>query len=218
MLTIGKTWTPDGSPYGPDGQPGKRTIDDDGNGTVDDASEAHFPGSDDDPNWVASASVAVFFNRSFTANDESSSTIIPLTTASPAATYGNYIYGFDGAPGVSGVDDDNDGQADLPAEAGSSGSDDNRTLAVSTTNSLGNATYLKKGSFLLETSQLRWYRIVNIRTVTTPTTFTMILLDQDLQNPTGLPITNAGITTNMKGVFMKGIVDVYPLGLLNGAQ
>jgi type II secretory pathway pseudopilin PulG len=53
-MPFGWNATPPGPPYaippsfGPDGQPGRAGVDDDGNGTVDDISELGWPGSDDD--------------------------------------------------------------------------------------------------------------------------------------------------------------------------
>lgn len=168
-------------------------------------------------NWVADVDVAVFFNRSFKASEE---TVNPLTypvivntaasTASPGSVFpafnGN---GFDGAPGVSGVDDDGDGTVDNASEMGFLGSDDRRTVTVPFAKS---QPYLRKGSFMLEGNLLEWYRIVDFNTTMVPGT-AIILLDRDVRymeaqvaNPT------------MGGVFMKGIVDVFPMGSLTGQQ
>ena len=220
MITVSKTWTPDGPPLGPDGAPGKIGVDDDSDGTVDNASEQHISGSiagsDDDQNWAADVNVAIFFNRSFGTNDETNYTLYP-TIQQAATNIGNYIYGFDAAPGVSGVDDDNNGLVDWtnpptntipdPGELGWIGSDDNRTLAIT----VASNPLLKKGGFVLETTQLKWYRILNFNSASLAGgQYYLVLLDQDLKNPRGLSTLN--------GVFMKGVVDVYPLGTVTGAQ
>lgn len=168
-------------------------------------------------NWVADVDVAVFFNRSFIASDENLfSLTYPVIVNSAAKTVsagtltpfnGN---GFDGAPGVSGVDDDGDGNPDLNAEMGFLGSDDRRTVAVPFTVGLPGQPYLKKGSYMLELNALEWYRIVDLNTTLSPGT-AVILLDREVR------ILNAANPV-LGGVFMKGIIDVFPLASLNGQQ
>jgi|GEM_PF-4839823 len=191
---------------GPDGQPGWTGVDDDGNGTIDDATELRFPGTDDDQRWVADINVAVFFNRSFRPNDEMCHVItFPING-------GN---GLDNKPGIGGVDDDGDGTFDNASEVGWLGSDDNRTINML----LANKPPLKKGGFILEPSQLQWYRIVGLTYLDASNTVQSdsagavsvnILLDQDVRFPPGGTVT--------QGIVMKGIVDVYSLGIRTGAQ
>ncbi len=153
--------------------------------------------SNDTFSWASEIDVAVFFNRSFNVAEEQ-----PLTLSLVSN-------GFDGKPGVAGVDDDGNGLVDWqdvqmtipdPGEVGWPGSDDNRTVDVTGT------PFLKKGSYMLEASLLKWYRIVDYpeNSKSNP----RILLDRDLRTDV------SGITPT--GVFMKGIVEVYPLGIRTG--
>ena len=147
----------------------------------------------DPSSWASEIDVAVFFNRSFKLDDEQPFTLSLVTN------------GLDGKPGVAGVDDDSNGSLDDASEAGWPGSDDNRTVQVT------GAPFLKKGSYMLEASLLKWYRIVDFPETTTPkisTTTTNILLDRDLRT-----VNNSG---SGSGVFMKGIVEVYSLGVRTG--
>jgi prepilin-type N-terminal cleavage/methylation domain-containing protein len=157
------------------------------------------PSGSNDQSWSADVDVVVFFNRPFSANDE-----VPYSTVLTSNSNGNT--GFDGLPGVAGVDDNNNGNVDESGEVGWTGSDDNRTVTVTFT--AGSQPFLKKGGFLLEPAQLRWYRIINLTTVTPVSTWATLLLDQDLRFA----------STVSQGIFMKGIVDVYPLGQINGQQ
>ncbi len=138
--------------------------------------------------WTSEIDVAVFFNRSFNVAEEQ-----PLTLSLVSN-------GFDGKAGVAGVDDDGNGTTDDASEAGWPGSDDNRTVDVTGT------PFLKKGSYMLEASLLKWYRIVDYPE--NSTTNPRLLLDRDLRT--------AASGTTPTGVFMKGIVEVYPLGVRTG--
>ncbi len=143
----------------------------------------------DNSSWAASIDVAVFFNRSFNIEEEQP---LPITFTTGGT-------GWDGQPGIAGVDDDLNDVVDDVGETGWPGSDDNRTIVVT------GKPFLKKGSYLLEPSLLKWYRIVDYppRTPTNPT----ILLDREFR----MPLNGSG-----SGVFMKGIVEVYPLGVRTG--
>jgi hypothetical protein len=127
-----------------------------------------------------------------------------ITTIQPTASGSG---GFDRQPGLAGVDDNLDGRLDnfttntISGEDDWPGSDDLRT--VSYTGSL--PPYMKKGSYLLETSQARWYRVVNINTNNS-----LILLDHDLID---LP-TNGSVNF----VAIKGITQVFELGSFSGSQ
>lgn len=148
------------------------------------------PQATNDGGWDTEIDLAVFYNRAFSAADESAATITQVSL------------GFDRANGVANVDDDVNGVVDDNSELGWRGSDDNRTIAIT-----AGAPFLKKGSYMLEPTQMKWYRIMNIDTTTANVT---VLLDQDLRIPGGFAIT--------QGVFMKGIVWVYPLGIRTGQQ
>ena len=144
--------------------------------------------SNDTFSWASEIDVAVFFNRSFNVAEEQPLNLSLVTN------------GFDGKPGVAGVDDDGLHGTDDAGESGWPGSDDNRTVDVTGT------PFLKKGSYMLEASLLKWYRIVDYpeNSKSNP----RILLDRDLRTDV------SGITPT--GVFMKGIVEVYPLGIRTG--
>ena len=195
MMTFRKRWIPSGPLLGADGQPGVSGIDDDGMHGKDDIGELRYAGSDDDPNWVAELDVAVFYNRSFKEADEFPHSL----------TFTLNGMGFDKKNGVSGVSDDGDVLIDESDEAGWPGSDDNRTVTVS----LANQPYLKKGGYMLEPSQLKWYRILDID-LTSSSGNAILLLDQDVRNPVGATI--------IQGIFMKGIIEVYPLGSRTGRE
>ena len=132
--------------------------------------------------------------------------------------------GFDGAPGVSGVDDDNNATLDWtnsptntipdPGEVGFPGSDDNRTVIVNYT--AGAKPYLKKGGYMLEPSQLKWYRILDLKDVSSAAsnTQTVLLLDENLRYPP----TTAATVPGISGIFMRGIVEVFSLGSRTGQQ
>ncbi len=155
--------------------------------TVSKSSVPKFAG--DNLSWATEIDVAVFFNRSFKLDEEK-----PLALSLVSN-------GFDGKPGVAGVDDDGNGTADDASETGWPGSDDNRTVDVTGT------PFLKKGSYMLEASLLKWYRIVDFPE--NSTTNPRILLDRDLRTS-----VVSGVTST--GVFMKGIVEVYPIGVRTG--
>ena len=163
--------------------------------------------------WVADVDVAVFFNRLYLpsgsgkAGDETPfSLTFPVngTVAGALPTRGT---GLDAMPGVRGVDDDANGTVDDASELGWPGSDDNRTVLVPLPVTKA-GPYLKKGSYMLETSMLKWYRVVDFNKTTG-----VVLLDQDVRfagTTAANPILN--------GIFMKGIVDVFPLGSRTGQQ
>ena len=148
-----------------------------------------------DSSWAAELDVAVFYNRSFKVADESPHSL----------TFTLNGTGFDGKNGVSGVSDDGDVPIDEADEAGFPGSDDNRTVTVS----LASQPYLKKGGYMLEPSQLKWYRILDID-LTSVAGNAILLLDQNVRNPVGGTIT--------QGIFMRGIVEVFSLGSRTGQQ
>jgi hypothetical protein len=163
-------------------------------------------GGTNDHSWVADVDVAVFFKRQFKAAN--TTTPVPGDETPFTLTFTVGGTGFDGAPGVKGVDDDGDGNTDYIAgnpdtkELGFAGSDDNRTVVVT------GVPYLKKGSYMLEAAKLKWYRIVDFNTATGA-----ILLDQEVRYS-----ATAAATVTLSGIFMKGIVEVFPLGTRTGQQ
>ena len=230
MMTVRKRWVPSGPVLGFDGTPGVSGTDDDGDGTTDwtnpptntiaDTDEIRYSGSDDDPNWAAELDVAVFYNRAFLpaqtpASQPGDETAYALTfpvNSNVAGSLTGSWTGFDGQPGVNGVDDDNNLSVDTNSESGFPGSDDNRTVIVSYPAPL-TKPYLKKGGYMLEPSQLKWYRILDLKDGAAANT-TVLLLDQDLRYPPTTSTTVPGIT----GIFLKGIIEVYSLGSRTGQQ
>ena len=109
--------------------------------------------------------VVVFFRRTYSAKDEQ---------VYPATFTATMDPGFDGMPGVAGIDDNGDGtNTDLiggnPAtpdkqELGWPGSDDSprNWVVVQYDDAAGDKPYLKKGGFVTDADGLRWYRIIDI--------------------------------------------------------
>lgn len=99
--------------------------------------------------------VVVFFRRNYSAKDEQ---------VYPATFTASMDPGFDGQPGVQGVDDDGDGTTDNNRELGWPGSDDapRNWVIVQYDDAAGDKPYLKKGGFVTDADGLRWYRIVDI--------------------------------------------------------
>jgi len=182
-----------------------------------------------DSSWAAELDVAVFYNRSFRAADETAYSLtfpVDLELAGSLTAPVKWT-GFDGEEGVRGVNDDNDVDAngnpnvDEPDESGFPGSDDNRTVIVTFT--AGSKPYLKKGGYMLEPSQLKWYRILDLKDVSSnvaTNTETVLLLDQDLRyTPTSLAtVPTIPTVGGISGIFMKGIIEVYPLGSRTGRE
>lgn len=186
------------------------------------------PGTPKNPNWVADVNCAVFFNRVFQASsvltgakpiagDETPFVLTFPVNGTAASTIAAGGTGFDGQPGVAGVDDNGDLTVDNAAELGWAGSDDNRTVIINPVfNALGNVTapYLRKGSYILEAdptnNMLEWYRIVDFQ-VANPVA--VILLDRDVLFD---PKAVTGGNPKLQGIFMKGIVDVFPMGSIIG--
>jgi hypothetical protein len=157
-------------------------------------------------NWAAEIDVAVFFNRAFSSNDE---TLHTVAVYSPTAgAYAGKSVGMDQQPGVANVDDDDNGAVDDPSEIGWLGSDDNRTITVA----LASKPSLKKGGFMLDPTRLKWYRILNLPDIAAGSPVTL-LLDHDYAPDAAAPAALLG-----KGVFMKGVVEVYSLGARTGQQ
>ena len=224
MMTVRKRWTPSGPVMGADGDDGADGVDDDGVNGTDDNGELHYWGTDDDQNWAAELDVAVFYNRTFRATAASSSASTPgdetahtltfpvdLNVAGSLTAAGGWT-GFDGEEGVRGVNDDQNGAVDDASEKGFPGSDDNRTILV-THSAPPNKPFFKKGGYMLEPSQLKWYRILDLKDGSVANT-TVLLLDQDLRYPPTTAATVPGIT----GIFMKGVVEVFSLGSRTGQQ
>ena len=105
--------------------------------------------------------VVVFFRRPFSAKDEQ---VYPATFTAVMDP------GYDGLPGIAGVDDDGDGNVDFAGgaadtkELGWPGSDDapRNWVVVQYDDSTGEKPFYKKGGFVTDADNLRWYRILDV--------------------------------------------------------
>ena len=128
--------------------------------------------------------VVVFFKRPFSPKDEQvypasfQTGAIDTGNSVPASDYWvNFVTdpGYDGLPGVGGVDDDGDGNVDNAngtgwRELGWPGSDDTpRNWVVIQYDATGDKPFVKKGGFVTDAENLRWYRILNYFEGSSPT-------------------------------------------------
>jgi Tfp pilus assembly protein PilV len=181
--------------------------------------------------------VVVYFRRSYDPREEA---------IYPAVFTEVFDPGFDGAAGVLGRDDDNDGNTDTqggvpdPEELGFPGSDDiPRNWVVVEYKSTGDKPLFKKGGFVCDIQNLRWYRILELREAPEIAPFaspfaSMPTGNDDLWKPTiNVPsmtfssggydravwikvenkILEDGPTTPLTGgaMFSKSVIDVYPI-------
>ena len=145
--------------------------------------------------------------------------------------------GYDGFPGVKGFDDDGNNVVDNTGELGWPGSDDSpRNWVVVQYDATGDKPFIKKGGYVTDAENLRWYRIVDYVEASTPefamkkagldTTVTAYTPDAPisgnhrsffirvenkiLQNGTQ-PSGGPGGTPRGRAILMRGIIDVYPI-------
>ncbi len=166
----------------------------------------------------ADVDVVVFFRRTFSPEDEqvhSASFFDPGPDGDPGVTGvdddGNGITddlseldfpgsddskGADGQWGVAGVDDDNNGTVDDESERGFPGSDDHRTVKNV---DISAKPFLKRGGFVLDAQNARWYRIQEIRE--TASNRADLVVESDIVEP-----ATAG------AIFMRGVIEVFPIG------
>lgn len=180
----------------------------------------------------AHVDVVVFFRRRYAVEDE----------RVYSAVFRKIDRGEDGQPGVVGVDDNGTGGADDPVELGWPGSDDKpRNFVIVQYNSATEKPFFKKGGFVCDAHNLRWYRILDVYedpwaalgtqaqriARVTPAGFEQdpvdpaadravrLTLDQDvLEDSPFIPGSLTPQTTNgLVGgaILMRGIVDVFPL-------
>ena len=105
--------------------------------------------------------VVVFFRRPFSAKDEQ---VYPATFTAVMDP------GYDGFPGIQGVDDDGDGNTDFVGgvpdykELGWPGSDDapRNWVVVQYNDATGEKPFFKKGGFVTDADNLRWHRILDV--------------------------------------------------------
>jgi hypothetical protein len=98
--------------------------------------------------------IVVFFNRPFSGLDEQVHPATFNSTTDP---------GYDGLPGIGGYDDDQNGTTDDASELGYLGSDDSdRNWVVIQYNDAIGKPFVKKGGYVTDADNLRWYRIQDI--------------------------------------------------------
>ena len=174
--------------------------------------------------------VVVFHKRTFSGKDEQ---VFPTTFTATIDP------GFDGLPGIGGYDDDQNGTRDDASELGYLGSDDSprNWIVVQYNESTTGKPYVKKGGFVADADNLRWYRILDIveSDLVTPSTPTGVMtkagLSPSIYTPDAIApgMTNAlllrvenkilqsGPTSGLGAapiggaIVMRGIVDVYPI-------
>lgn len=170
--------------------------------------------------------VVVFFRRSYGDEDEQVYSCI----------FREIDRGPDGAPGIASTDDNGVSGNDDTGELGWAGSDDKvRNFVIVQYNSMGTKPFFKKGGYICDANNLRWYRIIDTlesgfpsNTIASVTPagyevdpvatgmdrFIRLTLDRNIIDNSPLdsslaPIPNNGVLGG--AILMRGIVDVFPL-------
>lgn len=164
------------------------------------------------PTRVAAVDVVVFFKRDYSPLSE------VVHSVSNFVTYTN---GADGSPGISGVDDNQDGTTDDRGELGWKGSDDlpNYQFTLHYNNKITGSPLnmsvdevrppLRKGGHIFDVRNARWYRIQNYVENSTATA-ALVTLDQPIVQDIR---TSAGSATTADGIIVRSdVVQVYALG------
>ena len=152
---------------------------------------------------IASVDVVVFFRRNFSPEFEAVHEVENFVA--------QWLPGPDGDWGISGVDDDNDGSTDEQAgEQGATGSDDYRRRAFRVRfNTNVDPPNLKRGGYVFDTVNARWYRIQKVDNYPIGSPTADITLDQPIIqsiNPSADDTPAPGL------ILMPHVVQVYPLG------
>ncbi len=151
---------------------------------------------------VASVDVVVFFRRNFSPEFEAVHDVENFVA--------EWNPGVDGAWGIAGHDDDNDGSDDERAgEQGAIGSDDfqRREFRLHFNPSV-DKPLVKKGGYVFDTHNARWYRIQKIENEST--TLVDLTLDQPIIQSINDPGDPTTLVTGL--ILMPNVVQVYPLG------
>lgn len=151
---------------------------------------------------VASVDVVVFFRRNFSPEFEAVHSVENF--------YAGWEPGPDGAWGIVGVDDDNDNSTDEQrGEQGAFGSDDiqHRSFTLHF-NSNVDKPLLKKGGYVFDTFNARWYRIQKIENESS--TGADITLDQPIIQSINYSSDSNPIKPGL--IVMPNVIQVYPLG------
>lgn len=163
------------------------------------------------PTRVAAVDVVVFFKRDFSPERE---------VIHSVSDFVSYLPGDDGAPGVAGVDDNQDGTDDDPGELGWKGSDDepnnkftlhfNDRIKLAPLNLAEDDVRppLKKGGYIFDVRNARWYRIQKVTDIDSRNA--EITLDQPIAQSI---LNSAGNAVTADGVMVRSdVIQVYSLG------
>ncbi|QDT45112.1 hypothetical protein Pan241w_52300 [Gimesia alba] len=155
-----------------------------------------------EPNQVASVDVVVFFRRNLSPEFEALHDVEDFVE--------EWLPGPDGKPGVAGVNDDGINGTDDYGEFGALGSDDYKRTSFRL---YFNANYtnplLKKGGYIFDHQNARWYRIQNFEKSTNDD-YADIVLEQPILESITRPSPRGG---HLEGVIvMPNVVQVYSLG------
>ncbi|MDP1798832.1 MAG: prepilin-type N-terminal cleavage/methylation domain-containing protein [Planctomycetaceae bacterium] len=177
---------------------------------------------------TAYMNLVVFFRRSSDPEDE---------LIHPAHFHMGTYPGPDGQPGVTGVDDDGKGGVDNAAELGWPGSDDvvEPTVVIKFSDDLPapQRPFLKRGGFVCDSQNNRWYRVLSFRDVPdayaalqqidgsiTSNPFpivsrpdgAVVKLDNAVLENSGIYNPEPTAASSFPGaILMPGIIDIYPL-------
>ena len=158
--------------------------------------------------------VVVFFRRPFSGRDEQ---VYPATFTAVTDP------GYDQKPGVASVDDDGRNGTDDVGELGWPGSDDSsRNWVIVEYKSAEDKPFYKKGGYVCDATNLRWYRILDFQEGTTPDLVTPLGITPRPSQTAGydravrLTIENKIVApvpavANGGALMMRNIVDVYPI-------
>ena len=157
--------------------------------------------------------VVVFFRRPFSGRDEQ---VYPATFTAVTDP------GYDQQPGVATVDDDGKNGTDDAGELGWPGSDDSaRNWVIVEYKSAEDKPFYKKGGFVCDATNLRWYRILDLVEGTTPASvtpagITALSPTAGYDRAVRLTVENkivAPVPAVVGGgaLMMRNIVDVYPI-------
>ncbi len=166
-------------------------------------------------------------NTPNTIDDVADLSVSPLGVITPVLRRG-----ADGQPGLTGVDDNRDGTTDNAAEFGYGDDITPKPLVVIRYNgaiAAGEKPFLKKGGFICDSQNNRWYRILKFTevadasaaqqflhaasgTALTAGPGAIVWLDNPIQENSGIYNTEpSAASSNPGAILMPGIIDVYPL-------
>ncbi|QDU53036.1 type IV pilus modification PilV family protein [Gimesia panareensis] len=153
---------------------------------------------------IASVDVVVFFRRDFNPEYEAIHQVENFVA--------QWLPGPDGAWGIKNYDDDKDGSTDEQAgEQGAAGSDDYRRRAFRVRfNTNVEAPNLKRGGYVFDAINARWYRIQKVENFPKGSPTADITLDQPIIESINSFSSPGTPTAGL--ILMPHVVQVYPLG------